>query len=104
MRMHSKILAAVLAAGVGAALVPAISQARVYVDIGVAPPPPPAAYVVPAPRPGFIWAPGYYRWDGYRHVWVGGYWMRARPGYRWVAPGWQPYGARWRYHGGYWAR
>ena len=104
MRMPTKILATVFAVGAAAALLPSTSQARVWIDIGVAPPPPPAAYVVPAPRAGYVWAPGYYRWDGHRHVWVGGYWMRARPGYHWVAPRWAPYGGHWRYHDGYWAR
>ena len=104
MFMHTKIFAAILAVGAAAALAPSTSQARVWVDIGVAPPPPPAAYVVPPPRMGYAWAPGYWRWNGSRHVWVGGYWMHERPGYRWVGPRWEPYGGRWRYHGGYWAR
>ena len=35
------------------------------------PPPAPVYEVVPAPRAGYVWAPGYYRWDGDRHVWTG---------------------------------
>jgi hypothetical protein len=101
MRMQAAVWGLILATG--AALAPATSEARVYVDVGVAPP---AARVevIPGARRGYVWAPGYYAWDGRAHVWHGGYWIRERPGYHWVAPAWTPYGHRWRYAPGYWAR
>jgi hypothetical protein len=69
----------------------------------VATPPPqsPAAYVAPAPGPGYSWVGGYYYPAGARYAWHPGYW--ARPPYaraRWVAP--RYYGHR--YYGGYWRR
>ncbi len=101
MRMQIAICALVLAAG--AALAPATSEARVFVDIGVAPP---AARVevIPGPRRGYLWAPGYYYWNGRAHVWRGGYWLRERRGYHWVAPAWTPNGPRWHYAPGRWER
>jgi len=86
-----------------AALTPATSEARTYVEVEVAPP---AARVevVPAARPGYVWAPGYYRWDGHAHVWHEGYWIRERHGYHWVADTWEPHGHHYRYVPGYWAR
>ena len=41
---------------------PAIARVNFKVDIQVAPPPP-QVDVVPAPRPGFVWAPGYWAWE-----------------------------------------
>ena len=30
----------------------------------------------PAPRAGYIWAPGHYEWSGARQNWVAGHWIR----------------------------
>jgi hypothetical protein len=80
---------------------PNTRQARVDVIVGVAPP---AARVevVPAARVGYVWAPGYWRWNVHRYFWVPGYWVPARHGYRWVPSHWVAYGPRWRYVPGYW--
>jgi len=32
--------------------------------------------VMPAPRAGYIWAPGHYESVGSRHAWVPGHWIR----------------------------
>jgi hypothetical protein len=65
-------------------------------------PPAPIVEVVPAPRSGYAWAPGYWQWNGHKHVWRGGYWMRARPGYHWDAHAWEHRGNRYYYHEGHW--
>jgi len=103
--MHMRITTVVCSLGLVLAtmLAPNTSQARVNVVVGVAPPVA-RVEVVPRARVGYVWAPGYWRWNGRHYVWAGGYWVRARPGYHWVAPRWSPYGARWRYAPGYWAR
>ncbi len=101
MRLPAILLAATLAAG--ALVAPTASEARVYVDIDVAPPPP-RVVVVPPPREGYVWAPGYWYWTGHRHAWRDGYWLRERRGYHWVGPAWEPRGPRWHYVPGYWAR
>src|ERR1035437_8541587 len=53
----------------------------------VAPSAPPAAQVevIPvAPGPYYVWAPGYYSWNG-GWIWIGGQWVvRPRPGAVWV--------------------
>lgn len=100
------MLAALGAATAGLAHAPQAS-AQTYVTTTITTAPPPVRYeAVPPPRPGWIWAPGYWRWDGYarRHVWVGGYWVRGRPGYRYVPGRWDHYGPGWRFRQGYWVR
>jgi hypothetical protein len=62
-------------------IVPATNPASAAVIVGVAPPPV-RVEVVPRARVGYIWTPGYWRWNGHHHVWVGGYWLPARPGWR----------------------
>ncbi|MDR3386604.1 MAG: hypothetical protein P4L92_06080 [Rudaea sp.] len=101
--MRMQILAGGLLLAIGAAVAPVNSHAAVGVVIGVAPPVAPVE-VIPAARVGYDWTPGYWHWNGYRHVWVSGYWLRSRPGWHWVAPRWSAYGPRWRYSAGYWAR
>ena len=44
-------------------LAPVVASAQVGVDITVAPPAP-RVEVVPPPRVGFVWAPGYWEWRG----------------------------------------
>ena len=68
------------------------------------PPPPPRVVVVPAPRPGYVWAPGYWNWQGRRHVWNDGHWERERRGYRYVEPAWTPDGDRYGFRRGHWER
>jgi hypothetical protein len=81
-----------------------VAHAQVVVRIG--PPPRHAVEVVPAPSPahrGWVWIPGYYRWDGRRYVWVGGRYVRPpRPGAVWVAGVWRPERGGQVWHAGYW--
>jgi hypothetical protein len=89
----------------GATALPASAQvsAGFYVDLA---PPPPRVEVVPAPRAGFVWAPGFWRWDESRraHVWVEGRFIEEHPGYRWRADRWVPRERRYYYEPGYWER
>ena len=41
--------------------------------------------VHPAPRPGYIWAPGHYEWNGTRHVWMPGVWVKDDYDRQWKA-------------------
>jgi hypothetical protein len=71
-----------------AAFAPAQAMERdTYVVVRTAPPAP-RHEVVPAARRGFEWAPGYWNWNGHRHVWVRGHWERARAGYVFHRPEW----------------
>src|ERR1051326_1014147 len=81
--------------------------ARVDVNLGIGTPPPPARVeVVPAPRPGYVWAPGHWAWSGHRYAWREGHWMREHRGYHWVPDRWTEYngprGSRWHYEAGHW--
>jgi hypothetical protein len=58
----------------------------------------------PAMRRGYQWAPGYWRWQGQRHVWKAGTWVRARPGYIYAQPRWVEGNGRWRMQAGQWSR
>ena len=81
---------------------PALARVDVHVEIGV---PPPVAVIETAPalRSGYVYAPGYWAWNGDRHVWVRGRTIVERPGYSWVADRWEPVGGRYRFVPGYWA-
>jgi hypothetical protein len=81
-----------------------VSQAAsVAIEINAAPPPP-RVIVVPPPRVGYAWVPGYWRWNGHRHVWVNGHWVRERRGWHWVPAHWVEVGPRWRFVRGHWER
>ena len=75
----------------------------VGIDIEIAPPPA-RVIVAPPPRPGFVWAPGYYRWDGHRHVWVDGHFIRERRGLHWVPEHWDEHHGRYHFVPGHWER
>lgn len=73
-----------------------VADAGVSIGVQIGTPPPPAPYeMIPAPRPGFVWAPGYWTWDGYRYVWVQGRWMAQRPGYIYAPGMWIQSGPSW---------
>jgi hypothetical protein len=72
--------------------------------VTVAPPPPQVEVVGVAPHPGWVWEPGYWNWQGERHVWVAGTWVAPRPGYRWEPHAWVKEGKGWRLREGYWVR
>jgi len=75
---------------------------RTYVvDIQVAPPPDRVEHV-PPPRHGYVWAPGYWRWDHGHHVWVKGHYVHERQGHQWVNHHWVQRGDRWHFEEGHW--
>lgn len=79
-------------------------QQREYVEI-VAPQPPPERIVEvePVGRPGYVWARGYWHWDGGRYVAAHGHWEQIRPGYRYEHPHWERRGDGWHLRAGGWA-
>ena len=67
--------------------------------------PPPARFeAVPAPRRGYVWAPGYWNARNNRHVWQAGHWERERKGYRYNQPRWTQRDSRWHFERGGWNR
>jgi len=84
---------------------PAAAQASMNVGLTIGTPPPAPVYeVVPAPRVGYVWAPGYWHWEGSRHAWHAGYWMPERRGYNWVPDRWSQVHGGWRHDQGHWDR
>ena len=99
--LKSTIVAAVIA---GALLMaPAAANARVFISVGIAPPPIPVYEQPFAPGYGYIWTPGYWAYgdDGYYWVdgawvyppyvdalWTPGYWGWGDGGYFWNAGYW----------------
>jgi len=71
------------------------------VEIGT--PPPPLRYeALPPSRGGYVWAPGYWAWDGYRYVWLEGRWLAQRPGYFYEPGRWEQRHEHWIYRGEAW--
>jgi hypothetical protein len=80
-----------------------MANAGVGIYLNVAPPE--SRYeAVPAPRRGYLWAPGY--WDARynRHVWQRGHWERERRGYHYNQPTWAQREDRWELQRGRWSR
>jgi hypothetical protein len=91
----------VLAVLLALCLTPAVSMAQVIVRI--APPPPIVEHYGAPPHPGWVWIPGYHRWDGHRYVWVKGFWrLPPRPGSVWVAHHWEQRNGGWVLIEGHW--
>ncbi|MEO7726527.1 MAG: YXWGXW repeat-containing protein [Burkholderiales bacterium] len=105
--MFSKkiLISAMFAAGILGAPVlaplPAMAAVDVYVNNA---PPSPRVERVPGDRRGYAWAPGYWNWQGRRHVWVKGHWVRARPGYAYRPHEWVERDGRWHLNRGRWDR
>jgi hypothetical protein len=73
------------------------------VEIG---PPPRHVEVIPPSRAGYVWAPGYWAWNGAAYVWVEGRWAPSRPGYYWVPEHWEEHAGErarhWHFAPGRW--
>ena len=84
---------------------PSAGAPRVAVDIDVAPPAP-QYEVIPPSREGYVWSPGYWRWDDehHRHAWVGGEYIHGRHGEHWVPHHWSERNGRWHLDDGHWER
>lgn len=98
------LLGAFLAAASLAGALPTTANAQYTAVVRVAPPAP-LHEVVPAPRPGQVWAPGHHEWRGNQYVWVRGHWIADRRGYEYREPRWVQRGnGQWHMVGGNWER
>ena len=99
--MKKLILGSLVAATLAASAMPAAARTDIVVNVA----PPPLRYeVVPAPRVGYVWVPGYWDWRRHRHVWVAGHWTRHRHGYVYAPAAWVERDNRWYYRGPRWDR
>lgn len=99
--LKKTFLATLVVASLGAATAAPSASAEVFVRVA---PPAPRVEVVPAPRHGYAWVPGYWDYRGHRYVWVQGTWVRERPGYRYYSPRWVQRDGRWVMERGRWDR
>jgi hypothetical protein len=96
------LLAASMAAVGAATLTSATAEARVVEVYATEAPPPLREEVIPAPRHGYVWSPGYWNWSHRKYVWSSGHYVRGRAGYHYTPARWDRDGDRWRYYGGRW--
>jgi len=92
------LLSLILAGGISSA---SVLARGIVVEIA---PPPERVEVVPVQRPGYTWAPGYWRWQRNQHVWVKGHTIRARSGYTWAPDHWNQVENRHEFQSGHWTR
>ena len=95
-----------LCSGVGYAP-PASAAPQVSLGIGIELAPPPTRFERPPPaRRGYVWAPGYWRWDARArgYVWARGYWVQARPGWHYHRADWVHGRHGWEFQPGGWRR
>ncbi len=103
MKLRKTLLAALIAASLGGISVPTLTPAAVEIYFN-APPPPARHEVVPAPRRGYIWAPGYWDLRGKKHVWRAGHWEHQRAGFNYAEPRWVERNNVWVLERGRWNR
>ena len=75
---------------------------REYVEVIAPQPPPRVVEVEPLPHPGYIWARGYWRWNGRTYVSVPGHWEQVRPNYHYVHPHYERANDGWHLRVGVW--
>jgi hypothetical protein len=56
----------------------------------------------PAPRDGYVWAPGYWEWTGSAYSWVSGRFVYGHRGAHWVPDRWDQVGSQWQHVNGHW--
>jgi hypothetical protein len=84
---------------------PATTTTRTETVIVQTAPPTPLQEAIPAPREGYVWAPGHYEWRHGQYVWERGEWMTARAGYAYHPGHWEQRGdGSWMFVAGRWMR
>jgi WXXGXW repeat (2 copies) len=79
------------------------SQSGIALEISFNTAPPPAKYeVVPPPRKGYTWAPGYWDAKGNKHAWSKGHWEKDRAGHHYVESRWVQKDTKWSLERGRW--
>lgn len=97
--IRNLLLSLLLAASAFAA--PAYAQVSVNINLA---PPAPQYEVVPVLSPGYVWAPGYWGWNGDRHIWIRGRSIVQRDGFRWQPDRWEQRDRSYFRTGGHWQR
>jgi WXXGXW repeat (2 copies) len=86
-------------------LIPASSQAGIFISVGFAPPAMPVYVQPPCPEDGLMWIPGYWHYGEMGYYWVPGAWVPApEPGFLWTPGYWGWGNGLYIFHEGYWGR
>jgi len=97
MTLSKGLLSFVLAGIMGA------SGLAAEISVRIAPPRARVERRGPAPGRGYVWVPGYQRWDGHAYAWEPGRWdMPPRPRARWEAHHWVKRHGEWVFVEGRW--
>lgn len=102
MKPSTRLLIAELVLAASGALTVAAPASAAEVILAPSAPPPLRAEVVPAPRMGYVWDRGHWRWYHGQYVWAPGHWQRVRVGYHWVPGHWASRGPNWVWVPGHW--
>ena len=95
--------AAAIIATTAGAFIPLQAIAQVGISVIIGNPPPPVRYErIPPPRDGYIWAPGYWDWDGHQHIWAPGHWEPMRGDGQYYQPQWRQGPHGWELDRGGW--
>lgn len=97
--LQNTILATLM---VGAALLPPRSSSAGADIVSDTPPPAPRVEHGPLHRDGYVWAPGYWEWNGHFFHWASGTWILERRGKHWAADRWVQIQNQWHYVPGHW--
>ncbi len=81
MNYSKTLLAVAIAASISLPTAMARSQFELELNFG---PPAPVYEAAPAPRVGYVWAPGYWDYESNKHIWRKGHWEHERQGQRWA--------------------
>jgi hypothetical protein len=82
-------------------LTPSVEPQVIIVETA---PPPLRAEVMPGAREGYVWAPGYWNYDGTRYVWVDGRFLPDQAGAVYVAPRYEASNGRYAFYGERWSK
>ena len=93
------LLGALVVSAIGVIPVTASAAFGVYVDVA---PPAPRYEAVPAPRAGYVWAPGYWDYASGHYHWVGGHWIHEHHGQYWHPDRWEQQNGKWMLQRGSW--
>jgi hypothetical protein len=81
---------------------PVVQREVIEEVVAPQPPPPRIVEVEPPRREGYVWARGYWHWNGHEYVAMPGHWEVFRPGYHYVHPHYERHNDGWHLNVGVW--
>jgi WXXGXW repeat (2 copies) len=99
--IHKALLASLLFGAATLMTTPAILASDLTVAVA---PPADRHEAAPKPRPGYVWAPGYWAWSGRFYSWTSGTWVVEHgKGQQYVAARWEQIGSQYHFLPGHWS-